>query len=79
LVDYSGLLFRDGKTAISLEVAEVLERLGTTAETWQARLEKLSNGYLGGRFFPASSQRLGEVAHRLGLRRLPNRGGCPAS
>ncbi len=40
LVDYTGRLFRDGKAAISREVAEIMERLGTAAETWQARPEK---------------------------------------
>jgi len=79
LVDYTGRLFRDGKAAISREVAEILERLGTTAETWQARLEKLSKGRLMGRFFAASRKRPREVAERLGLRRVPNLGGCPAS
>jgi len=79
LVDYTGRLFRDGKAAISRELAEVLKRLGTTAETWQARVEKLSKGHLFGRFFAASRQRLREVAHRLGLRRVPNLGGCPAT
>ncbi len=79
VLDYSGRLFRDGKAAISREVAEIMERLGTTAETWQARLEKLSKGRLLGRFFAASRQRLRDVAQRLGLRRVPNLGGCPAS
>jgi hypothetical protein len=79
LVDCTGRLFRDGKAAISREVAEILERLGTTAEIWQARLEKLSTGRLFGRCLAASRQRLREVAHRLGLRRVPNLGGCPAS
>jgi len=46
LVDYIGRLFREGKTAISREVAGILERLGTTAETWQARLEKLRSPFL---------------------------------
>jgi hypothetical protein len=59
-------------------VAEILERLGTTAETWQARLEKLSKGRLMGRSFAASRKRLRHVAERLGLRRVPNLGGCPA-
>ncbi|MGO9463068.1 MAG: hypothetical protein ACLQIB_17405 [Isosphaeraceae bacterium] len=53
-------------------------RLGTSAETWQARLEKLSKGRLLGRFFAASRQRLRDVAQRLGCR-VPNLGGCPAS
>jgi hypothetical protein len=67
LVDYTGRLFRDGNAAISRKVAEVLERLGTTAETWQARLEKLSKSRLLGRFFAASRQRL-----RIAKSPLPN-------
>jgi len=78
VVDYTGRLFRDGKAAISREVAEILARLGTTAETGQARLEKLSRGRPFGRFFAATRQRRREVAQRLGLRRVPNLGGCPA-
>jgi REP element-mobilizing transposase RayT len=78
LVDYSGRLFREGKAKIAREVAEVFERIGTTAETWQARLERLSRGRLLGRFLAASRQRLTEVAERLGLRRVPNLGGCAA-
>jgi hypothetical protein len=35
-------------------VADILERVGTTAEAWQARLEKLSKGRLLGRFFAAT-------------------------
>jgi hypothetical protein len=79
LLSYTGRLFRDGKAAISHKVAAILERLGTTAETWQARLEKLSNGRLLGRFFAASQKQPREVAERLGLRRVPNPDGCPAS
>ena len=78
LVDYTGRWFREGKAAISREVDEILERLGTSAETWQARLQKLSKGRLLGRFFAASRQRLREVAERLGLRGVPNLCGCPA-
>ncbi len=61
LVDYTGRLFRDGKAAISREVAGMLERLGTAAETWRARLQKLSKGRFFGRFFAANRQRLREV------------------
>jgi hypothetical protein len=46
---------------ISRAVAEIVERIGTTAKTWQARLEKLSEGRLLGRFLAASRQRLREV------------------
>ncbi len=66
-------------TRISREVAAIFERIGRTAETWRARLEKLSKGRLLGRLFAASRQRLREVAERLGLRRVPNLGGCPAT
>jgi hypothetical protein len=79
LVDYTGRLFRDGKALISREVAEIFERLGTSAETWQARLRKLSEGRMLGRFFAASRQRLRDVAERLALRRVANLGGCAAT
>jgi hypothetical protein len=53
-------------------------RLGTTAETWQARLEKLKAGRLLGRFFAASRDRLREVSERLKVHHLANLAGCPA-
>jgi hypothetical protein len=79
LVDYTGRLFRAGKAQVSRELAEILDRLGTSAERWQARLQRLRLGRLLGRFFASSRQRLREVAERLGLRRTANLGGCPAS
>ncbi len=78
LVDFTGRLFREGKAAISAELAGILERLGTTAESWQARLEKLKAGRLLGRFFAASRQRLREAATRLRVHHLANLAGCPA-
>ena len=74
----SGRSFRQ-LTGISREVAEIFDRLGTSAETWQARLQKLSEGRLLGRFFAASRQRLREVAEGLALRRVANLGGCAAN
>src|SRR6516225_4176386 len=35
LVDYTGRLYREGKAAISRDVAEIFSRLGSSAETWQ--------------------------------------------
>ena len=78
LVDSTGHLFREGKTVISAELAGILNRLGTTAESWQARLEKLKAGRLLGRFFAANRQRLREVAAHLRVHHLANLGGCPA-
>ncbi len=78
LVDYTGRVFREGKAMISAELAGILERLGSNAENWQARLLKLAGGRLLGRFFAASRERLRDVAGRLGRHHLANLGGCPA-
>jgi len=78
LVDYTGRLFREGKAAISRELSGIFDRLGSSAESWWARLEKLSKGRLLGRFFAASRERLREVATRLGVHHLANLGACPA-
>ena len=78
LVDYTGRLFRDGKATISAELAGIFERLGTSSDRWWARLEKLSQGRLLGRFFAATRERLREAARGLGVHHLANLGGCPA-
>jgi hypothetical protein len=77
LVDYTGWLFREGKVAISREVAAIFDRLGTTAESWWSRISKLSQGRLFGRVLAATCERLQELASRLGVRRLVNLGRCP--
>jgi hypothetical protein len=79
LVDYTARLFRERKAILSRQVGEILERLGSSAPHWQARSEKLKQGHLVGRYFATSRQRLREVGARLGLKRVPNLGGCPAS
>ena len=78
LVDFTARLFREGKTAISTELSGILERLGTTAESWQARPKKLKSGRLLGRFFAASQNRLREAAVHLRVHHLANLGGCPS-
>ncbi|MDR3637007.1 MAG: hypothetical protein P4L84_24600 [Isosphaeraceae bacterium] len=78
LVEHTGRLFRDGKASISQDLAALFVRLGSDAESWQARLFKLSEGRLLGRFFAASRQRLREVAEQLGVRHLANLACCPA-
>jgi hypothetical protein len=78
LVEYTVRLFRDGKAAISSELEEILERIGSTAESWWARIEKLSKGRLLGRFFAVSRARPREVAAHLGVHHLANLAGCPA-
>ena len=78
LVDDTGRLFREGKAALSAELTGILERLGTSAESWHARLEKLKGGRLLARFFAASRKRLREVAAQLRVHHLANLGGCLA-
>jgi REP element-mobilizing transposase RayT len=78
LVDFTGRLFRDAKAVISSELTGILTRLGSSAEDWQARLEKLREGRLLGRFFAASRARLREVAAGMRVHHLANLGGCPA-
>jgi hypothetical protein len=76
LVDYTGRLYRKGKAAISAELAGVLDRLGSNAQSSRARMDKLRSGRLFGRFFAASRERLREVAARLDVRRVANLAGC---
>ncbi len=77
LVDYTGRLFRDGKAAISAELAGVFDRLGFSADKWTTRLEALRNGRLLGRFFAGSRTKLQELARKLRVRHLVNLAGCP--
>jgi hypothetical protein len=56
-VDYTARLCRAGKVAVSREVAAILDRLGSTAKKWQARLEMLRRGRYLGRFFATTRQR----------------------
>jgi hypothetical protein len=78
LVDDTGRLLREGKATLSRELAGIFERLGTDAETWQARFFRLASGRFLGRFFAAQRERLRGVAERLGVRHLVNLAACPA-
>ena len=74
LVEYTGRMLRNGKAAISTEVADVFARLGCTPETWGVRMAKLVGGRLRGRFLAASRDRLRELAGKLSVRHLANVG-----
>jgi hypothetical protein len=78
LAEYTARVFRTGKTPAAPELAPVFARLETDADAWQARLVKLSDGRLLGRFFAASRGRLREVAEHLGVAHLANLAGCSA-
>jgi len=74
LVDYTSRLVRDGKAAVTAEVESIFTRLGSSAESWGARMLKLSGARLLGRFLSASRDRLSEIAQRIGVRHLVNVG-----
>jgi len=78
LVEHTGRLLREGKVAISAELAGIFERLGSNAENRHARLHKLADGRLLGRFFAASRALLRDTATRLGVHHPANLGGCLA-
>jgi len=72
LVEYTGRLLRDGKASISAELSGIFDRLGSSADVWQTRMQRLSGGRLFGRFIASSRDKLREVAARLGVQRLAN-------
>ncbi len=78
LIDYTSRLLREGKANLSAEVADIFQRLDTSVESWQARLEQLKRGKMVGRFIAASRQRLHDAAEKLGVHHAPNLNGCPA-
>ena len=78
LVDYTGRLFRQRKASISAELGGIFERLGCSAQSCQARLEKLKGDRLLGRFFATTRAKLREISERLGVRHVVNLASCPA-
>ena len=74
LVEYTGRMLREGKAAISSEVADIFGRLGCTPETWGVRMSKLTGGRMLGRFLAASRERLRQLASKLNVRHLANVG-----
>lgn len=75
LIEYTSRLIRAGKASISSELADIFDRIGTTAERWQNRIQKLAACRLYGAFVASCRQRLREVAIQLGLHHLANAGG----
>jgi len=79
LVDWTSRLVRKGKARVSEQVASILDRLGTTAEVWQATLQKLfSRPRTLGVAFAFQRERLKEAAAHRGCHHVANLNGCPA-
>jgi hypothetical protein len=76
LVEYTGRLLRDGKASIPPEVTDIFERLGSSAQNWQSRVQRLRGDRLLGRFISGSRGLLRSTAERLGVSRLANLSGA---
>jgi hypothetical protein len=64
---------------VSQEVASILDRLGTSADVWQATLEKLlSRPHELGVAFAFRRKRLREAAAQRRCHHVANLNGCPA-
>lgn len=74
LVEQTGRMLREGKASIAPDLADIFDRLGTTAARWEKRVKKLDSDRPYGAFMAASRERLDEVAQSLGQRRLVNVG-----
>ena len=80
LLDYTSRLRRTGKARVSRQVSCILDRLGTSAEVWDFRIQRLlSQDRLLGSYFATHRQRLRELASRRGVHHLDNLGACPAA
>jgi hypothetical protein len=79
LVDYTSRLCRQGKARVSREVASILDRLGTSADVWGQRIQRLfAKTRLLGSYFCTDRQRLRKVARERGVHHLDNLAGSPA-
>lgn len=79
LVDYTSRLFRQGKARLGSGVAEIIDRLGSSAPQWGSRLNRLmSRGRLNGSYFATDRRRLRQLAATKGRHHLANLAGCPA-
>jgi hypothetical protein len=73
LIDYTSRLFRRDKARVSRELAPIFDRLGTTAESWQARMRKLFvKTRLLGSYFSSDQERLRDLARKRGVHHLDN-------
>ena len=80
LLDYTSRLRRTGKARVSRQVSCILDRLGTSAEVWGFRLQRLlSQDRFLGRYFATHRPRLRELASRRGVHHVDNLGACPAA
>ena len=79
LVDWTSRLAREGKASVDAHVSSMLERLGTSADTWKQTLKRLfSKKRLLGVAFAFSRERLKRAAAHRGCHHVANLNGCQA-
>jgi hypothetical protein len=79
LIDATSRMLRPGKARVGPEVAAILERLGTSPETWQVTLQQMFvRPRLKGVAFAFRRQRLRDAAQARGCHHLHNLNGCRA-
>jgi hypothetical protein len=79
LVDYTSRLCRQGKARVSQAVVSILDRLGTSADVWGQRIQRLfAKSRLLGSYFCTDRTRLRAVAQQRGVHHLDNLAASPA-
>jgi hypothetical protein len=79
LVDYTSRLCRQGKARVSGEVTSILDRLGTSADVWGCRIQRLfEKTRLLGSYFCTDRERLRELARQRGVHHLDNVAAMPS-
>ena len=79
LIDYTGRLCRTGKARVSGDVAAILDRLGTSAEVWGQRMQRLlAKARPLGSYFCTDRDRLRELARTRGVHHRDNLVASPA-
>ncbi len=80
LVDWTARLCRTGKARLSQEVAGIMDRLGTSAEYWQAHITTLfaKTRWLGN-YCATRAERLKAIALRRGVHHVDNALGAVAA
>ena len=78
LVDHTSRIFREGKARVGSGVAEIIGRLGSSAEIWDHRMKRLfSQQRLRGSYFSTDRNRLRELAAQKGQHKIANLAACP--
>jgi hypothetical protein len=77
LLDWSSRLLRRGKARVPTEVAGILDRLGSSPDFWQHRLEKLRDrSRIFGSVFATKRSAIDRMAEARGVKKLSNLNGC---